>query len=125
MEEHSLSPAGVRRLAEYRRKFHETTPSQPRGIFSGTIGSPIASDAASKMSDDQWLRAIVRYDADEDNWDYFTGGARELAQVLHSETAADPVRFARIALRLTPNLNAAYADGLLMGLADAEDSDEA
>lgn len=125
MEEHRLSPAGLRRLAEYRRKFSETTPSQPRGIISGTISTPIPPDAANKMSDDQWLRAMVRYDSDENDWDTFTGGARELSHVLRVETAANPVRFARFALRLTPDLNVAYAEGLLMGFADAEHSNEA
>lgn len=125
MEEHRLSPTGVRRLAEYRRKFNEVTPSEPRGITGGTIGSPISSDVANKMSDDQWLRAMVKYDSDQTNWDTFTGGARELSHVLRNVTATDPVRFAQFALLLTPELNAAYADGLLLGLADAGPSDEA
>lgn len=124
MEEARLSPTGVRRLAEYRRKFNEAVPSQPRGIVGGMIGSPIAADAASKMSDDQWLRAMIRYDSDRTDWDSFTGGARELSHVLRAQVATDPVRFARLALRLTADLNAAYADAVLMGLADAEHSVE-
>ncbi|WP_228545900.1 NACHT domain-containing protein [Microcella flavibacter] len=125
MEEHRLSRIGVRRLAEYRRKFQETTPSKPRGVTGGTIGSPIGPDAASKMTDEQWLRAMARYDSDETNWSTFTGGPRELSHVLRAAVAADPVRFAKLALRFTPELNGAYADGILMGLADSERSDEA
>lgn len=125
MEEHRLSPTGVRRLAEYRRKFNEATPSKPRGITADTIGSPIASDVANKMSDDQWLRAMAKYDSDETNWDRSTGGAHQLSQVLRGVTAADPIRFARFALLLTPQTNPAYFEGLLMGFADAGHSDEA
>lgn len=125
MEEHRLSPNGVRRLAEYRRKFRETTPSKPRGVIGGTIGSPIGPDVASKMTDEQWLRAMARYDSYETNWDTLTGGACELSHVLRAAVAQDPVRFARLALRLTPELNGAYVDGILMGFADSERSDEA
>lgn len=125
LEEQRLSPAGVRRLGEYRRKFQEDAPSKPRGIVGGTIGSPIGDQAASKMTDDQWVSAMARYDSDETNWGTFTGGARELSHVLRGQAAADPSRFARLALRLTPEFNAAYADGLLIGFGESEPSDEA
>lgn len=124
LEEHRLNSDGVRRLGEYRRKFQQDAPSKPRGIIGGTIGSPIGSQAASKMTDEQWHKAMTKYNSDETNWDTFTGGARELSHVLRQQTAADPSRFARLALRLTPEHNAAYADGLLMGFADADRSDE-
>lgn len=125
LEESRLSPTGRRRLAEYRRKFHESVPPKPIGITGGWIGPPIASDSASKMSDEQWLRAMIKYDSDETNWDTFTGGARQLARVLSAQTTADPSRFARLALRLTPDLNSAYAEELLMGFAEARHSEEA
>ncbi|PRB66530.1 hypothetical protein [Arthrobacter sp. MYb213] len=125
LEEHRLSPDGVRRLGEYRRKFKEEAPPKPRGFISGTIGSPIESQAASKMTDEQWLKAMTKHNSDETNWGTFTGGARELSHVLREQAAANPSRFARLAIKLTPEYNAAYADGLLMGFADADRSDEA
>ena len=125
LEEPRLSPGGVCRLGEYRRKFQEDAPSKPRGMVSGTIGSPIALQAASKMTDEQWLKAMSMYDSDETRWDTFTGGARELSHILSKQAAADPSRFARLALKLTPEHNSAYADGFLMGFADAGHSDEA
>lgn len=124
LEEHRLSPDGVRRLGEYRRKFNEDVPAQPTGIMSGTIVSPISSQAANKMTDEQWLKAMAKHDSDETNWDNFTGGARELSHVLRERAAAEPDRFARLALRLTPEFSSAYANGFLMGFADAERSDE-
>ncbi|MFC8304843.1 hypothetical protein ACFUCV_14300 [Specibacter sp. NPDC057265] len=124
LEEHRLSTDGVRRLGEYRRKFQVAAPSRPRGIISGTIGSPIGSHAASRMTDDQWLRALTRYNSDETNWGNFTGGARNLSHVLREQVATDPNRFARLALRLAPEHHASYADAFLMGFADADRSDE-
>lgn len=125
LEEGRLTSLGVRRLGEYRRKFQEEAPAQPQGITGGTIGSPIEPDAASKMSDDQWLKAMAKHNADRTNWSTFTGGARELSHVLREQAKTDPRRFALLALKLTPDFNAAFADGLLMGYAEAEPSDDA
>lgn len=124
MDESRLSRVGSRRLAEYRRKFHRSVPLPPKGIVGGAIGSPISPAAAAKMGDDHWIRAMARYDRDASDWDTFTGGSRELSHVLRNEAAADPIRFAQLALRLTPDLNPSYADGVLMGLAEAEHSEE-
>lgn len=124
LDEDRLTPAGTRRLGEYRRKFYEESPSRPQGITGGVIGSPIGSDAADKMSDAHWLKAMEKHSSDRTNWDNFTGGARELSHVLREQVKANPKRFALLARNLTPDFNAAFADGLLMGLADAEPSDE-
>lgn len=123
LEERRLSPEGLRRLGEYRRKFHEDAPSKPSGISGGTFGPPIGALAASRMTDTQWLKAMIRYESDEMNWDNFTGGAYELSQLLRQQVAVDPKRFAYLALRLTPEHNAAYAESLLMGFADADNSE--
>lgn len=123
LEESRLTPAGRRRLGEYQRKFEEDAPAKPRGITGGFIGSPIAPDAAQKMTDAQWLSAMAKHDSDKTNWSTFTGGARELSNVLKDQVAADPARFARLALQLTPEFNAAYTDALLMGFGDADVSD--
>jgi hypothetical protein len=102
LEEHRLSPRGGRRLGEYRRRFQVDAPPKPRGITGGFIGSPISSESASKMTDEQWLKAMAKHDSDRTNWDTFTGGARELSHVLKEQVAAEPARFARLALQLTP-----------------------
>lgn len=123
LEESRLSPAGRRRLEEYRRKFKEDAPAKPRGTTAGVIGSPIAPDSAQKMTDAQWLSAMAKHNSDQMNLRTFTGGARELSRVLRGQVATDPVRFARLTLQLTSEVNAAYTNALLMGLGDAEASD--
>ncbi len=77
------------------------------------------------MSDGQWLKAMAKHNEDRTNWSNFKGGARELSHVLHEQAKVNPQRFALLALKLTPEFNAAFADGLLMGFADAERSDDA
>lgn len=123
LEESRLTPTGRRRLKEYRRKFKEEAPAKPLGITGGVIGSPIASDSAQKMTDAQWLSAMAKHNSNETNWSTFTGGADELSWVLKDQAAAYPVRFARLTLQLTSEVNAAYTNALLIGLGDAEASD--
>ena len=125
LDESRLTTAGRRRLGEYRRKFNEDAPLKPFGITGGVIGSPIPYDAAQKMTDEQWLKAIAKHDSNETNWETFTGGARELSWLLKEETVSHPQRFARLALQLTPEVNVAYTDALLIGFGDAEVSDSA
>ena len=120
LDESRLTPAGRRRLSEYRRKFKEREPAKPLGITGGVIGSPIGLTAAKKMTDDQWLNAMAKYVSNEANWQTFTGGARELSGLLRDQTAADPARFAQLTLQLTSEVNVAYTNALLLGFGDAE-----
>lgn len=124
LEERRLTERGRRRLGEYQRKFNEDAPAKPRRTTAGFIGSPIVSDAARKMTDTQWLSAMAKHDSAKTNWSALTGGAREQSHILKEQVVADPARFARLALQLTPEFNAAYTDALLMGFGDAEVADD-
>lgn len=120
LQESRLSEPGRRRLGELRRLFNTDQPPARPVLQGGFIGPPIAQEAAQHMTDEQWLRAIARYDSDREDWTAaMRGGAGELANVLQSETAADPNRFARLALRLTSDVHVAYAGGILQGLGNA------
>ncbi|MFI7630120.1 NACHT domain-containing protein [Microbispora rosea] len=120
MEAGPLSDLGRRRLAELRRAYRTDQPPQPRGMRAGGLRSPIRAEAAERMTDDQWLRAMTKHAEDNSDWQTFTGGASSLAQVLQEKVAQDPVRFARLALRLTREMNPAYANAVLMGLREAD-----
>lgn len=115
-----LTQAGARRLGEYQRKFGGTEPEPPTGVTAGFIGSPIERPAADLMSDEQWLAAMAKYDVDETDWNTFTGGARELGHVLQERVKQEPLRFAQLALRITPETNPSYAISMLLGLGEAE-----
>lgn len=120
LDESRLSPEGWRRLGEYRRKFNSDEPPAPQGITGGFVGSPVPISAADKMTDDQWLRAMARYAKDEHDWRTLKGGARELSHMLKDRVAAEPTRFAQLALRMTADLNPAYGDAILMGFGEAQ-----
>lgn len=121
MAEDRLSEAGRRRLGELRRHFKMEQPPAPLGVYGGFIGPPIAPAAASRMNDDQWLGAMDRHSTDQSNYTTFTGGAHELSQVLRTEATTDPVRFARLALRLTDQAHPAYGNAILQALADTQE----
>ena len=106
---------------ELGRKFGEPQ-GEPRGITGGVVKSPIKKDAADKMTDDQWLRAIGRYHSEE--WGHFlrdevTGGARQLSQVLEERAKEEPERFARLSLRFPANANPVYLERTLSALKEA------
>ncbi|MEV5376182.1 hypothetical protein AB0L26_09465 [Streptomyces nondiastaticus] len=121
LPEERLSGQATRRVGELRRLHNGMRePDEPRGMMSGTVGSPISPDAAQHMSDDQWLSAMRKHSQDRRDWATLTGGARELSHVLQSMTARDPGRFARLALRMDAGTHPAYRVSLLLGLGDAD-----
>jgi HEAT repeat protein len=76
------------------------------------------------MNDDQWLSAMAKHSTERTDWDKFTGSASELSQLLKQEVVKDPLRFARLALRITTNTHPAYAEMILIGLGEAEALDD-
>ncbi|MFI9742515.1 hypothetical protein [Streptomyces sp. NPDC052494] len=121
LPEDRLPERAVRRLGELRRRHDDMRePDEPNGVTGGFIGPPIPSEAAQRMSDDQWLGAMRKHSRDRTDWETFTGGARELSHVLRSMTAAAPGRFSRLAVRMDAGMHPAYGASLLLGLGDAE-----
>ena len=115
------SPRANARFKELERKFDEPD-GEPSGISGGFVQSPIKKNAAEKMTDDQWLRAIVKYRSEDRmhfSPDGVTGGARQLAQVLEKRVSEDPDRFARLSLRFTEDTNPVYLERTLAGLKGA------
>lgn len=114
-----LTPLGLRRLQEYQRKFDRDSPEPPTGIITYSVGSPIGGPATGKMSNAQWLKAMAKHDTDDRDFGSEVGGARELAQQLKARTAEDPLRFAGLAMQLTPETYAAYPSAILGGFGEA------
>lgn len=55
------SDTGKKRLRELDRKFGESWTETPRGVITRFVGPPIPVENAKLMSDEQWLRAIRKY----------------------------------------------------------------
>ncbi|MFI5806356.1 hypothetical protein [Streptomyces sp. NPDC051561] len=121
LPEERLSERATRRLGELRRLHdNQGEPDEPEGVTGRFVGPPIPAQAARHMSDDQWLRAMRKHSRDRVDWATHTGGARELSHVLQSMTVADPVRFARLAVRIDAGTHPSYGASLLLGLGEAE-----
>ena len=105
------------RYAELERKF-KTPESPPKKLEVFMVGSPIEKSAAGKMTDEQWLKAIKKYDSKEMlNWENpEKGGALELARTLQERVKEEPERFARLSLRFPSDTNPVYMEHSLMGL---------
>ena len=116
------TPAMRKRFAEWQRKFLQEDAAPPTGIISGFVESPIAADAAAKMSDKQWLSAMSRYDSDDfrNRRDFLIGGADQLASVLEARSKLDPERFAALASQMPDDANVAYFDAILRGVVDSD-----
>ena len=115
------SPQANVRFKELERKFGEPE-GEPRGVAGGFVGPPIKEDAAEKMTDDQWLRAIAKYHSEDRmhfTSDGVTGGAWQLGQVLEKHTREQPERFARLSLKFPADANPVYLERTLAGLKDA------
>ena len=119
-----LSPLGIRRLAEYRRKFSLEVLSPIISITGGVVGPPISSKAAAKMSDRQWFRAMHKYH-DQRVFPSLEGGAYELSMLLKNFTVDDPSRFAGLAMKMTLELNSVYPSAILLGFSEASIPDTA
>ena len=115
------SPHANARFQELERKFGEPE-GEPSGFTGGFVGPPIEEDAAEKMTDDQWLRAIAKYRAEDRmhfSSDGVTGGAWQLAQLLETRAKEEPGRFARLSLRFPADTNPLYLERTLAALKSA------
>ena len=111
-----------RRFQEWQRKFGKPATS-PRSVVGGIVESPIATEDADNMSDEDWLRAIARYPSARRGRSTFKdgklrGGASELAKVFGKVVRKEPTRFAHLGVRLRPDTNPVYFSELLRGLAE-------
>ena len=115
--EHRSKNAQIR-FEKLERKFGKPDTA-PRGIRISSVGSPIEKQAADKMTDAQWLKAIAKYRSEErlHRWDNpGKGAARELAGMLGEYVRNEPQRFARLCLQFPPGTNTAYIERTLDGL---------
>ena len=106
---------------ELKRKFGEPK-GEPRTRAASWVGPPIEKPVADKMTDEQWLRAIVKYRSENGirgSFDEIKGGARQLAQVLGERSKEEPERFARLSLRFSADANPVYLEHVLSALKEA------
>lgn len=119
------------RWSEWRRKFKSLNLlteeldniEPPEAVEAFVVGSPISQDVTSYMTDEQWLNAINKYNADGINSrksDLTKGGALELSRNLEKSAVKEPVRFTHLIWKLSDDCHTYYFDAILNGLANSE-----
>jgi hypothetical protein len=111
------------------RNLRDERPPRNLPSIASFVGSPIPDTKAALMTDEQWIGAMTKYDA---NTDQFLGGHIELSHVLSDLTRRDRMRFAQLALKLPETVNSIYFSAILDGLGshsanltgDKRDADE-
>jgi hypothetical protein len=120
-----LSSAAMRRLGELERKFPDYEHAKPRGVTSGWVGPPIEQSAIEKMSDDQWLGAMRKYNDEfrhTSGRHPFRGGVSELAGALTSEAKENPERFYELSFRFDDSISFKYVQALISGLSESPEA---
>lgn len=107
------------RIGELERKFSNSPPAAPEATEVHSVGPPIPTEAAKFLTDEDWIRAIQKYQSDGTNWSgrHPTGGAHELANLLGMRAKAEPERFARLALTLDIDTPAVYFERTIDAIA--------
>jgi len=126
LDESRRSKAARAKLAELQRKFPETDEQPPVSMGSqpSWVGPPIPEDAQSKMTDDQWLGAMLKYQGRDFRTSHsLAGGELELARSLEQRTFASPKRFASLAQKMPDDLPSSYFESILRGVAESGHKD--
>ncbi len=122
-----LSERGASRLRELERKFPgEKASEDPPMTFriARDVGPPIPKEAASKMSDAAWLRAMDTYQGNSRRRRSRRGGAGQLGGILTARVKEDPERFHKLALEAPPDVHGSYVRAFVDGLADSAGPDD-
>jgi hypothetical protein len=122
LDQSRLSEGGRAKLAELERKFLgiDENPPLSMGSQASWVGPPIPEDAQSKMTDDQWMGAMLKYQGRDFSARYpLAGGELELAQSLKQRAFESPMRFGALAQRMPDDLPASYFESILHGVAES------
>jgi len=111
----SSSPTKLR-IEELERKFPKLNdaiaPERTSNLLSA-VKSPISADIATKMSDEQWVSAMCKYDGSTDR---LRGGPHQLSGVLAESARKNRPRFASLLAKMPDALNPVYFDAILNGI---------
>jgi hypothetical protein len=120
-----LSVEARRRLEELERKFPNYDFAPPKIVTVGFVRPPIEESALVKMSDDDWLGAMRKYNDDfrrTTDERPFMGGAAELASALSNEAKKSPERFYQLSHRFDDPISFKYVQAVISALAEASEA---
>jgi hypothetical protein len=122
LAENRITTSTKTQLAEWKEKYKQPD-GPPVGIHVYSVTSPIKEDSAKHMTDEQWLRAIAKYNTGMRIYSHEhpeKGGAPELANLLEKFTQEQPERFTKLALRFPDNSHPYYFSHVIRGLEKAK-----
>ncbi|MFR9800472.1 hypothetical protein ACL02U_31925 [Streptomyces sp. MS06] len=113
-----------RRLGEWERKFGTGVLTPMPTSYVRGVESPISDEAAARMKNAHWLRALAIYADPERSTHLGTaGGADELAQTLGRQAEREPQRFASLALQMNSDSPLVYFAAVLRAVSPRLDAD--
>ena len=109
-------------LYQLQRKFPNKKIESPNDYGMHGVAPPIKKESTKKMSDNNWLKAIEKYDGKEDKYrqNRHIGGAHSLANELQTVAKEEPRRFVRLLKLIPNNAHHSYIERLLSGLSESE-----
>lgn len=122
----------ISRLQELERKFTDLRLTEapakidpPENIGARIVDSPIPENATEKMTDDQWLNAISRYDYPDGAYSFertgsLKGGASQLSFNLQKEVSKNPLRFANLIQQFSNQASLHYFNAVIRGISESE-----
>lgn len=115
-----LSAPARKRFRELQRKFphYDTRQPDPTGM-ARFVGSPIGNNALERMTDQQWLSAMRKYDEEYDRDNHgMEGGRHQLSEGLRRFCLTHKERFSELLLRMEDTLDPCYFAAILNGLSN-------
>lgn len=109
----------IRRLYELYRKFNRQPQLRYKGMTIANITPPvIPKSATEKMTDEQWLKAIAKYDLADVSHDKDGSllDADTLSKFLEKQSSQDPERFSNLLFAFPGNTNTRYYEAILYGI---------
>jgi hypothetical protein len=116
LDQSRVSRRAALRIEELERKFpnlSDEIPPEDEMDSAGFVGAPIPLETAERMTDDQWISAMVKYDGSTDR---FRGGPVELSRVLGELVPKERLRFASLVARIPDDVDPMYFSAMLDGL---------
>ncbi len=117
-----LSDKSCRQRQKWSHKYPGIKNQPPQGIPEAVwVGSPIVEPALAKMSDEDLLKAMRKYDdSGYSHPDLGKGGVEELASSLFELVKTNPARFYLMAEHFDETISLKYITAVIRGLAEAE-----
>ncbi len=104
-------PVAYKILCELERKFNKGIQfTEPTGIEGGFVTSPLPARVTKKMTQDQWIKAIYKYN----DRGFNTGSALELSRSLEQIIELNPEKFVDFVYLLNPDKTHRYYYGAIL-----------